>query len=377
MAGIYIHIPFCRQACRYCDFFFTVSLRYREEYVDSLIHEIGQNTIHNNNDGDGLNTLYFGGGTPSVLLPAQLDRILDALRKKYAITPDAELSIECNPDDLDQAYLTFLLSRGFNRISIGIQSFFERDLSLMRRSHNAGQAKSCVWEAATAGFKNITIDLIYGIPGQSTSQWEENLKEALALPLSHLSAYHLTFEPGTVFYHWRKKKRIVPVHEKDSEEQYRILRAQMLGAAYDHYEISNFAKDGLMSKHNLLYWSGSPYLGLGPSAHSFDGKDRHWNLSSLKEYMEKLRQNGSARETEKLSIEEQYHDYLITSLRTRWGADPKIIRERYGEKFLKYFNLKTGPFLEKGSMWQTEGHLAIHPDHWLITDHILRELFME
>lgn len=373
MSGIYIHIPFCKQACRYCDFFFSVSVRYKMQFVESLLEEI---RLWKKSGADKqAETLYLGGGTPSLLTTRELDMILDALHRKYSFGEDAERTIECNPDDLDRDYLEGLRKRGFNRISIGIQSFREEDLQLMRRSHNAGQGEMAVREAARAGFENINIDLIYGIPGQTIRQWDENLYRALSLPVSHLSAYHLTFEPGTVFDHWRKKNRLIPLDEQESEQMFHLLREKMEQEGFDHYEISNFARDGSMSAHNMIYWTGKPYTGFGPSAHSYDGTVRSWNVSSLKAYLDGISRGAPVKEAEQLSLIEKYHDYLITSLRTRWGADPDYIQEQFGQKIHAYFEKVSEGFLREGTMWLREGKVAIVPGKWLIADHILRGLF--
>lgn len=374
MRGIYIHIPFCRQACRYCDFFFSVSLKYVDEYVDSLVKEIEFRA--GERPGSQVETLYLGGGTPSVLSDFHLEKILNAVHKHYSFREDAERTLECNPDDLSPAYLKELRNKDFNRISIGIQSFFEKDLELMKRSHTSIQAGQSVEDAVAAGFENITVDLIYGIPGQKSGEWEENIRKALALPVSHISAYHLTFEPGTVFDHWRKKGRLLPVIEDDSVKQFKLMRSLLLERGFDHYEISNFALNGNMSAHNMLYWSGKPYLGLGPSAHSYDGRSRSWNVSSLKKYMEGISAGGGFSETENLSTREAYHDYLITSLRTRWGADPEYISQQFGRDIFRHFQKNSKSFLEEGTLWMINGQVAIHPDHWLLTDHILRKLFV-
>lgn len=373
MAGLYIHIPFCRQACRYCDFFFSVSLRYENAYVESLIQEL---KLRAREIPDAsLETLYLGGGTPSVLSEQNLDKILEAVHAHFTFQKNSEWTLECNPDDLSPGFLSTLKKQGFNRLSIGIQSFHERDLKLMRRSHTAKQAEESVRDAAAAGFEHITVDLIYGIPDQSLEEWESNIQKALSLPLRHISAYHLTIEPGTVFDHWRKKGRLIPVHEEESIRQYRLLRKKLLEQGFDHYEISNFARPGDKSAHNLIYWSGKVYLGLGPSAHSFDGSKRSWNVSSLRKYMDGIAANRPQRETEIMNSEEQYHDYLITSLRTKWGADPDHIRANFGAALSNRFHTNSKPFLDKGSMQISEGRLSIHPDHWLIADFILRELF--
>jgi len=373
--GIYIHIPFCRQACRYCDFFFSVSLHYADEFVDRLVQEI--ELKGRSHTGDPMNTLYLGGGTPSLLSRKNLNKILESVHRHFTFRQDAEVTIECNPDDLDALFTDYLITSGFNRLSIGIQSFQEKDLLLMRRSHGAEQGVQSIEYAASAGFENITIDLIYGLPDQSDREWQENLSKAIALPISHLSAYHLTFEPGTVFEHWRKKGRIIPVHEEKSLHQFKVLREQMILAGFDHYEISNFALQGKMSEHNLIYWSGLPYLGIGPSAHSFEGSKRKWNIASLKKYMEGISLGKDISEYEHLSPQESYHDYLITSLRTKWGVDPVHIEHHFGNQFRKKFELNSKKFLKQGTMWKPEENIAIHPDHWLITDHILRELFMD
>lgn len=373
MGGLYLHIPFCRQACRYCDFFFSVSLRYRDGFVEQLVREIRMRGRER--AGEQLDTLYLGGGTPSLLSPGNLERILEAVYGSFTFRANAEVTMECNPDDLDRPFLDRLMNHGFNRLSIGVQSFHDRDLQLMRRSHNAEQAERSVKNAAEAGFENITMDLIYGIPGQSALEWEANLTRAISMPVAHLSAYHLTFEEGTVFDHWRRKGRLVPLPEEESLQHYALLREHLKAAGFDHYEISNFARGGKMSEHNLIYWNGSPYLGMGPSAHSFDGTTRSWNTASLKGYMEGIEAGTPVREVERLTTGERYHDYLITSLRTRWGAEPDHILHHFGEAYRNHFDRRAALFLGEGSMQINGKRVAIHPDRWLITDHILRELF--
>ncbi|MGW8314008.1 MAG: radical SAM family heme chaperone HemW [Bacteroidales bacterium] len=374
MKGLYLHIPFCRQACRYCDFYFTVSLHQMDPLTQSLIKELH---LRENESGHGpLHTLYLGGGTPSLLSPEQLEKIMNTLHQKFSFRDHPEITMECNPDDLNRPYLDALLKLGFNRLSIGIQSFHDRELKLMRRSHTADQAMRSVQEAADAGFSNITIDLIYGIPGQDLNTWEETLYKALSLPVTHLSAYHLTFEPGTVFDHWRKKGKLIPVTEGISQEQYVLLRQRTRESGYEHYEISNFAREGKRSKHNMLYWSGDHYMGVGPSAHSFDGRTRRWNAASVKKYMEAIHSGEPFWEEERLTAEDKYHDYLITTLRTSRGAEPKTIEKEIGEAYAEHFRKKTKPFLESGALVFHDQRLVIPADHWLITDHILRELFL-
>ncbi len=375
MGGIYIHIPFCRQACRYCDFYFTISTHYQDQFTESLVKEFEMRAA--DPQESRMETLYLGGGTPSLLSGENLRKIMKKVRSSYRFSEDAEITIECNPDDLDNSQLQLFRELGFNRISIGIQSFREEDLSLMRRSHNARQSVRAVEDAASAGFDNITVDLIYGIPGQSPVQWKENILKALELPVNHISAYHLTFEPGTVFDHWRKKGRIAPVAEDESVQMYRLLREELTGAGFSHYEISNFAKQGWRSRHNQGYWSGDAYLGFGPSAHSFNGNKRYWNLASLKKYMFALKEGIVPGEMEELTAGERYHDYLITALRTSHGADPGIIGDRFGAKVLDHFMERSGLFLKDGLMIEQGERIAIEPDSWLLADHIMRELFLE
>lgn len=374
MRGIYIHIPFCKQACRYCDFYFSVSLKYVDKFADTLVEEIrlkGKSLA-----GQSLETLYLGGGTPSLLSMVQLEKILNAIHHYHSFQHDAERTIECNPDDLNRTKVKNLLKAGFNRLSIGIQSFQEKDLELMRRSHNAAQGENAVSLAREEGFNNISMDLIYGIPGQTSAEWEENIDRSLSLPISHLSAYHLTFEPGTVFDHWQKKGKLIPVPEEQSIEQYRILREKMLSAGFDHYELSNFSREAHVSRHNMLYWSGLPYLGLGPSAHSYNGEQRSWNKPSIKAYMEGIKVLDEIEETEQLSNKEKYHDYLITSLRTRRGADLLHMEKSFGKQFRRHFEKQAQVFIERGSMYQEAERIRIEPEQWLITDHILRALFV-
>lgn len=374
MNGIYLHIPFCRQACRYCDFFFTVSLKNMKDFVKKLREEIILRKEENGIISQG--SIYLGGGTPSLLSPGNLGQILETINNNYSIGDNAEVTIECNPDDINPDYLKSLIALGFNRISIGIQSFHDRDLKLMRRSHDAKQAEKCIIEAANAGFENISADLIYGIPDQAQHEWEQNIQKTKDLPVDHISAYHLTFEPGTIFEHWLKKGKLVPVDEDQSLKQYRILRKLLIKEGFDQYEISNFARKGKMSIHNLVYWTGEKYLGFGPAAHSYDGTTRSWNISSLKDYLAGIETGNEIRRYEKLSTEEKYHDYLITSLRTKWGAGPDHINDHFGEKLGAHFNKKSSGLIERGLLFLRDGKLVIYPDQWLLSDHILKELFI-
>jgi len=374
MAGLYIHIPFCRQACRYCDFFFTVSLKYRDAFVEALCAEIQQRK--NDIQGELIETIYLGGGTPSVLSSQHLSDIMNSISKHHTLSLDPEISIEVNPDDLSGEYLDTLRAKGFNRLSIGVQSFREEDLQLMRRSHTAIQAIDCLENAKEKGFKNINMDLIYGLPDLTPEHWKENLETTLSLPVNHISAYHLSYERGTVFHHWKKKGRIRELPEELSVDQYKLLRELTSEEGFEHYEISNFAKKGYRSKHNSTYWKGKKYIGLGPSAHSYNGTERRWNNASLKEYFQKEEDRQPYFEIENLSLKDQYHDYLLTSLRTIEGADLSFVERMFGIKVCRLLQDLAEKYISTGEMFIANGILAMTPEGWLRSDLILKELLL-
>lgn len=374
MAGLYIHIPFCRQACRYCDFFFTVSLKYRDDFIKALLSEIYQR--RNDLQDETIETIYLGGGTPSVLTSNHLSEIMNSITKHYSISSNPEISIEANPDDLSEDYLEVLHEKGFNRLSIGVQSFREEDLQLMRRSHTAKQASECFARAQGKGFHNISMDLIYGLPNLTLQQWEDNLLTALKQAIQHISAYHLTYEPGTVFHHWKKKGKIAEVPEKLSLKQYEMLREYTAYRGFEHYEISNFALKGFRSKHNSTYWKGQKYLGFGPSAHSYNGRERKWNLSTLSGYIESSRKGGPGFETEVLTLKDKYHDYLLTSLRTLEGANLSFIESSFGKAVGMILLEKAQKFISSKEMKNENGILAMTPSGWLRSDLILEEFLL-
>jgi len=375
MAGIYIHIPFCRQACRYCDFFFTVSLQYRNEYIKALLKEI---SLHRSAWSDiQFNSLYFGGGTPSILDISQLAEIYHSIQNAFQLSENAEVCLEANPDDLNDSILEQLKTIGFNRLSIGIQSFRHEDLELLRRSHSSEQAKDCVYAAENAGFNNMTIDLIYGIPGLDPEDWQKNLETALSMPIQHISAYHLSYEPGTVLFHWKEKGRIKSSSEETSIQQYDLLRKMAEKNGFEHYEISNFARRGFRSRHNTGYWTGEPYLGLGPSAHSFDGERRSWNISSLKNYIKAVNQGSGFYEQETPGIKDQYHDYLLTSLRRKEGLSKSYLINRFGVKILKQIESKLSGHIKNGSVLIKGDSIHLSPEGWFISDAIIGQLMVE
>jgi len=325
---------------------------------------------------DVVDTIYFGGGTPSVLSAKQLERIINTLYAEFTISENVELTLEANPDDLSMSYLKELQRLGFNRLSIGVQSFHQDDLSLMRRSHTEIQATESILNAAKAGFNNINMDLIYGVPGLSMNKWEKNLEDTMALPVHHLSAYHLTYEAGTIFDHWKKKGKLFEIEDIVSIEQYKLLRDITAGNGFEHYEISNFALEGYRSKHNTAYWENKVYLGLGPAAHSYDGKDRSWNVSSVKKYIEAIEKEDVFNEKETLTKNNRFNETLIISLRVQWGVDMEYIRSEFGDAIHIGLQKSAQQFVESGILLYEDHKLRIDPDQWLKADMILRDLII-
>ena len=353
MGGIYIHVPFCRKKCFYCDFYKTTAVSQKPLFLQSLHREIDLQCEYLQNEP--VDTVYFGGGTPSVLLPSEISEILEHLGRCHAFSNQAEVTVEANPDDLSLTYLKELKMVGANRLSIGIQSFHPEDLKRMNRRHTRDQAVASVANALDAGFGDISIDLIYGLPELSMSRWEENLRQAMELPATHLSAYHLTYHEGTMFYHWLKKGQLKEIPEDDSIAQFEMLMDMSAAAGYEHYEISNFARNQAYSKHNSAYWKGKKYLGLGPSAHSYDGVSRQWNIADLYHYLKSLQQGELNFEREILSDTDRLNDFLITRIRTKWGLDLREIQT--------YFSQKARLKLENSAIkYLISGHLKMDGD---------------
>ncbi len=323
-----------------------------------------------------IKSVYLGGGTPSVLNSNHLTQILKRIRDEYLLDEAAEITIEANPDDLNREYISFLINIGFNRLSIGVQSFHDRELQLMRRSHTSRQARECAGLARELGFENINMDLIYGLPGQSLSDWRENLQIMMQQPLTHLSAYHLTYEPGTLFFHWLKKGKLQELSEYTSIEQYNLLRDVAGKYGFEHYEISNFSLPGYHSRHNSIYWKGESYYGFGPSAHSFTGKERRWNVASLRGYIEKTENGEQYDQSEILTKREKFHDYLITALRTSEGSDLVTLKGHVGEEGLRELLQIAESFVGREEVVIQDGVLKITPKGWLKSDLIIRELMI-
>lgn len=333
MSGIYIHIPFCRKACHYCNFHFSTNL----SYIDALVNAIGKDIEirHNFLKDKNLDSIYFGGGTPSILNEKQIDSILNAIQKNFNLNIGAELTFECNPDDITEDYLLMLKRIGINRLSIGVQSFFEEDLVFMNRSHNALQSVEAIEKAQNLGFNNITIDLIYGSNTTSDEMWEKNVETAVGFNLPHISSYCLTIEEKTAFHDWTKKGKMEKVDEAKANIQFEFLIKYLTAHGYDHYEISNFGKPGFHAVHNTNYWKGHHYLGVGPSAHSYNGIGRSWTKANNIQYIKDVEGGNTLVEEEILSKENRYNEYIMTGLRTMWGIDMDRINDEFGEQYLK------------------------------------------
>ena len=345
MAGIYIHIPFCRQACLYCNFHFSTSLRHKNDLINALLKEIGLCTVYNDKN---VETIYFGGGTPSLLQAEALNSILDALHQKFNISADAEISLEANPDDISGQLLASWKNMGINRLSIGVQSFFEEDLEWMNRAHTAEQSFNSIIMAQHAGFDNLTIDLIYGSPGLSDEKWQQNVKKAIDFNIPHLSCYALTVEPKTALHSLIAKNKMRDTDPEQQARQFMQLISWLENAGYEHYEISNFSIHGKRSRHNAAYWQGKPYYGFGPSAHSFNGTDtRSWNIANNALYIQSLLQNIIPAETERLTTVQKFNEYIMTSLRTIEGIDLNHIQNRFGAAFTERLLAAAQPYNEK------------------------------
>ncbi|RED46721.1 oxygen-independent coproporphyrinogen-3 oxidase [Winogradskyella eximia] len=372
MAGIYIHIPFCKQACHYCDFHFSTSLKKKDELVNALTKELELRKDEFNNTT--VETIYFGGGTPSLLSNDELQFIIDAVYKNYKVSENPEITLEANPDDLSKDRIIELSKSRINRLSIGIQSFFEDDLKLMNRAHNANEAKTCL-EEATKHFDNISLDLIYGIPGASNEQWLKNIEMALSFNVPHVSSYALTVEPKTALASFIKKGVIEDVDDEQAHEQFHVLKEKLEASGFVHYELSNFGKDGYFSKNNSAYWQGKSYLGIGPSAHSFNGKQRGWNVKNNSKYINAIAQNELPIEIETLTQTDQYNEYIMTGLRTIWGVSIKKVEENFGIVFKDYLIEQSEVFINQQLLYIDKAHLRVTKKGQFLCDGIASELF--
>ena len=372
MAGLYIHIPFCAKRCLYCDFFSNTDMRYKEAYIRAIIEEMKQRQLYI--EGEPIETIYFGGGTPSQLTAADFELIFETIYQLFDTTSCQEITLEANPDDMTADYIKSIRTLPFNRISMGVQSFQEKDLRFLNRRHNSRQAKQAVRDCQQNGYSNISIDLIYGLPGQTLEEWERNLEEAIRLQIPHISAYHLIYEEGTALYKLMEAEKITPVEEELSVTLFSTLIDRLTEAGYLHYEISNFARPGCFSQHNSSYWTWKPYLGIGPSAHSYNRHSRQWNVSSLPLYIKGINEQSPEIEIEELDIHTRYNDFIITSLRTMWGIRLNDIRTLFGEDKLSYLNQQAKSYLQKGLLLQQHDTLTLSKEGIFISDGIMSDL---
>ncbi|MBN8694823.1 MAG: radical SAM family heme chaperone HemW [Bacteroidetes bacterium] len=335
MAGIYLHIPFCKQACTYCDFHFSTLLKNKPEFVKALCKEIELRKDYL--ETNSIHSIYFGGGTPSILCQEELQSIFDTLKKYFTWDKQIEITLECNPDDLNKEKLKELKEVGVNRLSVGLQSFNDDELKWMNRAHNAKESETCIKAAQEAGFNNITIDLIYGSKFQTIESWKQTLQKAIDLNVQHISSYNLTVEKKTKLGIDVLKGKEKEVDDEKSAEQFLIMIEMLEKNGFIHYEISNFAKPGYIAVHNSNYWKGEKYLGLGPSAHSFNGKTRQWNVANNNTYIKAISENSTYFEIENLTPENRYNEYVLTGLRTIWGCDIAYIQNNLGAEYVKHF----------------------------------------
>jgi oxygen-independent coproporphyrinogen-3 oxidase len=377
MSSIYFHIPFCKQACIYCNFHFSTVLKSENELVDAMMKELDlqKNFFRDGKSTPDIKTLYFGGGTPSLLPVSTISKFLEKANGLFHLSPHAEITLEANPDDLDKEKLKSLKEAGINRLSIGIQSFFDEDLQWMNRAHNGAQALQCIEDAREAGFDHLSADLIFGMPALTDKRLEENIAQMTALAIPHLSCYALTLEPHTPLDHFIKNKKDPPLSEVQAARQFEIVMNMLQAAGYEQYEISNFAKPGMRSQHNSSYWKGESYLGIGPSAHSFTGRSRHWNVANNAKYIRSLEQNIIPWEEEILTDSMQLNEYIMTSLRRVEGCDLNIVSEKWGKAESKRLKAEGEKFILMEQMILKNNHLILTLKGKLFADGIASELF--
>ena len=373
MAGIYIHIPFCKQACHYCDFHFSTSLEKKASMLQALKKELFLRK--DELEGETIETIYFGGGTPSVLEVAELENLLAKVHQHYRVSSAPEITLEANPDDLSKNKIQALAESPVNRLSIGIQSFFEEDLKLMNRAHTADEAEACIAEAV-AHFNNISIDLIYGIPNMSNQRWKQNIAKALSFNVPHISSYALTIEPKTALANFVAKGLIAVVEDEVAQEHFDILNENLSKAGYEAYEISNFGKPGYHSKNNTAYWQQKKYLGIGPSAHSYDGNQRSWNINNNPKYIAALSKDQLPREVEVLSKTDRYNEYVMTGLRTVWGVSLTKVEMNFGVPFKTYLLQQAQKHMESHLLYLDGDTLLATKKGKFLADGIASDLFM-
>ena len=369
MSGIYLHIPFCKSKCAYCNFFSVVSEKQCIDFLEALKKEAVNRKEYLG--GEEVRTIYFGGGTPSLLKPSEIAGVLEVLYKNFKIIDNPEITLEANPDTVSKESLLGYKSIGINRLSVGIQSFFDDDLQYLSRKHDSRHARQVLDWAQEIGFQEVTMDLIYGIPTLTDKKWHQNLEIFFATGINHLSAYALTVEDKTALGQRINKGVAAPVDERTIVRQYKILVETVENQGFEHYEISNFARPGHYSKHNCIYWKGEKYLGLGPSAHSYDGVSRQWNVASVKDYCESY-----SFEREELTLDDRYNEYIMTSLRTIWGVDVEHIRKNFGIEYSKRFKKEIKRYIILEKVYQKDQKYILNDDGMLFADGIAAELFV-
>ena len=372
MAGLYIHIPFCTKKCHYCNFFSLPAIEYIDEYIGALCKEIN---LRQNYLSEPYSTIYLGGGTPSLLKKNHLQQIFSTIQT-HLQTLEPEISMELNPDDITPEYLQMIRDMGVTRVSIGIQSFRDEDLIWLNRRHNGAQAISAIEQSRSAGFNNISLDLIYAIPGQDVKAWKQQVQKALELRPEHISAYSLTVEPGTALDHYIKKGTKENVSDSLAAECFAYLRKTLISSGYEHYEISNFSLPGYRSRHNTSYWNGTPYMGIGPSAHSFDGNSRQWNVSALREYITKINTNEIPCQIEILTTTEKIDEYVMTSLRTTEGCNLQFITDKFGKEYSNIIINNATSDLETGHLCIADNTLYVTEKGLFLMDGITANLFL-
>ena len=372
MAGIYIHIPFCKTRCIYCDFYSTTRSELKERFIHALCRELEIRRQYL--QGEPIETIYFGGGTPSQLSGEDFQQVFDTIEKTYGMKQVQEITLEANPDDLTPQYVQTLANLPFNRISMGLQTFDEVTLRLLNRRHTAAQAITATKCCREAGFRNISIDLIYGLPGETVERWEHDLTQAIALNPEHISAYHLIYEEGTPIYKMLQQHRVNEVDEESSVHFFSSLIDRLTAAGYEHYEISNFCRPGYHSRHNTSYWQGIPYLGCGPSAHSFNRYEREWNIASLNKYLNGIESGERAYEAEILDTTTRYNECIITSIRTNQGLSLTKLKEEFGTELWQYCLSMAAPSIKNGMLEEREGNLRLTRKGIFISDSIMSDL---
>lgn len=372
MAGIYIHIPFCKTRCIYCDFYSTTHSELKERYIHALCRELEIRRQYL--QGEPIETIYFGGGTPSQLSGEDFQQVFDTIEKTYGMKQVQEITLEANPDDLTPQYVQTLAKLPFNRISMGLQTFDEATLRLLNRRHTAAQAITAIERCREAGFRNISIDLIYGLPGETAERWEHDLTQAIALNPEHISAYHLIYEEGTPIYKMLQQHRVSEVDEESSVYFFSSLIDRLTTAGYEHYEISNFCRPGYHSRHNTSYWQGIPYLGCGPSAHSFNRREREWNIASLNKYLQGIESGERACETEILDTTTRYNECIITSIRTSQGLSLTKLKEEFGTELWQYCLNMAAHSIKNGMLKERGDNLRLTRKGIFISDSIMSDL---